>query len=771
MDVELFLKLFDGYDQRHIVTNSTGTKSASGKMNAQTETVEGPITPELVVDHLNGKRSIGVAPVRADSTCVFGVLDVDWYDMPEDDVRACAERLRTRCAAFRSKSRGLHIYVFVDEPIPARLMHEYLVALRKRLPKKVASKTEVFPPHSQIAVTPTNQPKAVNLPMNGQSRELAWLIDHTDGIRFAFDDIQSHADIIEHIHEQCRLYHVTVEQIAKETPTLDHSDMGYKVPHDPAGRNELLMRIGMSMQARGWPDVELEAEIRRLNGDANFHDLFEQGPIPESEIAPMLKQIKKREKGSPTPLHYRQVEKFNRRWSKITIHGNVEYLDKEASEFTTFTKQNLFDETSDQVVRVGKSTILLAQAWLRDPDHARFTGVVVEPVDYDGPAYNVWRGFQVSPKDGDATIFETYVRDVLCGGDEGLAQWVTMFLADIMQHPTEPSPSTAIAMRGPQGAGKSFLQERILTPILGQRYVQKVDEAERMFSRFNRSLFGSTVIACEESIFHGSAQMASKLKSFISSPSWMYEEKHKATMQAKNVSRIIATTNNEQAVHIDLDDRRWTVIEVAQPFDMTTREGQAEAWAFWEPYHEFVRSENGLGIILRYLLDYPVDRAKLEYGYGTAAKARDKVASDPVIAVLHDIAETGVCPHDLPGVGIVSITSLHEAVKRAGGRMVTPEEVSSRVSRIVPQAERCRTARYVERVITTKREDGSIDVDPLTRKRQRGFKFGDFEAFKASVSRITAQEYDNGTWQPWIAEDFDFTAPKSHVDPEDDRPF
>lgn len=771
MDSALFLALFDGYGKRHIETVASGTKSDSGKMKAKTETVEGPLTPELVVDHLNGGKAIGVAPVRADSTCVFGVLDVDWYDMPEDDVRACAERLRTRCAAFRTKSRGLHIYVFVDAPISGRHMHEYLVALRKRLPKKVAAKTELFPKHSQIVVTPTNEPTAVNLPMNGQARELAWVIND-EGVQYALDDVQTPDDIMRHIDERCRVDHSTVEQIAKETPTLDHSDMGYKVPHDPAGRNDLLMRIGMSMQARGWPDVELEAELRRLNGDENFHELFSAGPISDSEIVAMLRQIKKREKGTPTPLHYREVEKFNRRWSKITIHGNVEYLDKEASEFTTFTKQNLFDETSDQVVRVGNSMMLVAQAWLRDPDHARFVGVVVEPLDYDGPAYNVWRGFQVTPKDGDASIFESYVRDVLCGGDEGLAHWVTMFLADIVQRPTEPSPPTAIAMRGPQGAGKSFLQERILTPILGPRYVQKVDEAERLFSRFNRSLFGTTVIACEESIFHGSAQMASKLKSFISSPSWTYEEKHKATMQAKNVSRIIATTNNEQAVHIDLDDRRWTVIEVAQPFDLLTEEGKAEARAIWEPYHAFVRSENGLGIILRYLLDYPVDRNALLFGYGTAAKARDKVSSDPVLAVLHEIAETGVCPHDLPGVGVVSITSLHEAVKAAGGRMITPEEVSHRVSRLVPQAERCRTARYVERVLTSKREDGSIDVDPLTRKRQRGFAFGDLKAFQASVARITQCEYDVAEWQSWAAEDFDFTAAQKHVaDPEDDRPF
>ncbi|HBA41564.1 MAG TPA: hypothetical protein DCZ07_01170 [Alphaproteobacteria bacterium] len=37
-------------------------------------------------------------------------------------------------------------------------------------------------------------------------------------------------------------------------------------------------------------------------------------------------------------------------------------------------------------------------------------------------------------------------------------------------------------------------------------------------------------------------------------------------MQPKNVHRLIATTNESQAMHIDFDNRRRTVIKAAQPF-------------------------------------------------------------------------------------------------------------------------------------------------------------------------------------------------------------
>lgn len=752
-----FLRLWDGYENRHIELNLTGAeKDENGKVKPKVMTVGGPLTPELAWDHVSGKRSVGVAPVKADSTCSWGVLDIDWPDMPEDDVMLVRERIRTRAAAFRSKSRGLHVYIFVDEPIPARQMHDYLVTLRKRLPKacfdkKARREVEVFPKATQTVVTPDNEPTAVNLPICGQRRELAWVID-PEGMKTPFDEIGV-LGMFNHLDQHCRLNASVVGQIAEQQPVLDASEIGYKVPDNPAGRNDLLMRIAMSMQARGWPDTEMDAEIRKLNGDANFHHLFADGPLPESEIVNLLKSAKRKEKGTPTPLHYRQVEKFNRRWSKITINGTVEYIDKEAAEFTTFAKQMLFDETSDQVVRVGKALVPLAQLWLRDPDHARFKGVVCEPADYDGPAYNVWRGFAVAPKDGDASVFESYIRDVLCSGDTGLAHWVMMWLADAVQRPTEPSPPSAIALRGRQGGGKSFLQERILTPIFGERYVRKVQESERLFSRFNRSIFGATFIAAEESIFHGSAATAAKLKSFISSPSWTYEEKFKATVQAKNVHRLIATTNETQAVHIDFDDRRWTVVEVAQPFDMATKDGQEAAYAFWEPYHAFMRSDDGPSIVLRYLLDYPVDRQALTFGYGTEAKARDKVASDPVMAVLHEIAERGVCPHDPKASGIISNKTLAEFVHKAGGRKLSPEEIANKLLDLVPHAEKSRKAMFCERVHTSTDMNGDATATPMMETRQRGYYLGTLDEFRAAVSRITLRTY--GEDDDPLPDDFD----------------
>lgn len=344
---KLMLRLFDGYEHRQITMGGEMVANDKGEVNGITTTVKGPLTTDLIDRHLTGGQPVGVAPVRSDSTCTWGVLDLDWYDMPEDEVMALRERIRTRSAAFRTKSRGLHIVVFVDEPIPAKLMHQYLVTLRQRLPKSCFAngrEVEVFPKATQTAITPDNEPTAVWLPINGQKREPAWVIDD-DGSKLPLYE-SSVVGLLRHIYDHCRVSARVISDIAKSKPTLDTSDIGYQVPRDPAGRNDLLLRLAASMQARGWPDSELEAEIRRLNQEGSkFHEVFVRKPsskepeqISSKEIDNILKRTKKLEKGTPTPLHYRQVEKFNRRWSKITINGTVEYLDKDAAEFTTFTK-------------------------------------------------------------------------------------------------------------------------------------------------------------------------------------------------------------------------------------------------------------------------------------------------------------------------------------------------------------------------------------------------------------------------------------------------
>src|SRR5579859_8054977 len=50
------------------------------------KTLNEPVTLALWKQHLEGKRPLGVIPIREDSTCRWGSIDIDQYDINVLDV-------------------------------------------------------------------------------------------------------------------------------------------------------------------------------------------------------------------------------------------------------------------------------------------------------------------------------------------------------------------------------------------------------------------------------------------------------------------------------------------------------------------------------------------------------------------------------------------------------------------------------------------------------------------------------------------------------------
>jgi len=149
--------------------------------------------------------------------------------------------------------------------------------------------------------------------------------------------------------------------------------------------------------------------------------------------------------------------------------------------------------------------------WLDDPDRREYDGCVIEAPEYDGEGYNIFQGWKVEPTNGDASLWEKYVRDILCSGDDDLAHWVMSFLADAVQRPWSKHPGTAIALRGGQDGGKSFLGKAMRT-ILPKAHISEFAQSDRLLGQFNRSMFGAIFVLAEESFFAGSRKMAAAAK-------------------------------------------------------------------------------------------------------------------------------------------------------------------------------------------------------------------------------------------------------------------
>ena len=754
-----FSEIFDGYPSFITYDEGSLVSRKDGKRTPAYRTIARAPSDDEIADHLAGRRSIGRSPLFDNSTVVWGAIDIDVYQARDGDLEAIKKGLiGSQGLLCRSKSRGLHFFVFC-EPSPAADVVEALDFIRSKLPPKYRARSkELFP--KQIDARDCDTPTAMNLPLYGGTREAVAV--------FAFDQKATCTDLMDKdallSFVQSHLL-LTAEQIAELAernrerkkggrPVREQSDVGYHEPllSEVGGRQDFLFKIGSSMRARGADMDTIKAQLHEI--DKHYaeigHPLWQKKDdlVGEARIQSALKQIEKFEQGTPSGLTYDLVAKLNEEFAMLDLDGNIEILDCVSADLKTWNIGNFRTKLANRRVRIGKDAVPVAPLWLADVDRREYVGIVIEPSTYRGRAYNLWRGFAVAPMDGDPSPFLRYVNDVLCSGDADLARWVFHYIADAVQRPTEPSPPTAIAIRGPQGQGKSFFF-KFLKAIFG-RSAREVAEAERLLTRFNRSLAGCTIVGAEEAIFSGDPRLAQALKTFISSDLWTYEEKHKAAVEMKNVHRLISTTNSEHAVLIEDDDRRWTIIEVQKRWDMQTDEGKREASAFWAPLYA-CKDGDGPAIVLDYLLKFEVDRDLIRFAHTNQAKADDKIMSDPVLAFLHETAETLTLPHDRKGNGIASIKSIMGAIRELHpmqGRGLSLEAVSLRIRETVKTAERCRNAIFVER---TQFDQGIIVY--VERGSERGLSFGSADAFREAVSHVTMRDYGRGDdWRIWEVE-------------------
>ncbi len=77
-DAERFAKLFRGYDKAHgkfeIPKSAKGTQE---KVKGNATTVPADVTPQLFLDHLEGRLGLGILPLDGDERVSWACIDID----------------------------------------------------------------------------------------------------------------------------------------------------------------------------------------------------------------------------------------------------------------------------------------------------------------------------------------------------------------------------------------------------------------------------------------------------------------------------------------------------------------------------------------------------------------------------------------------------------------------------------------------------------------------------------------------------------------------
>ena len=158
-----FMGRFHGLERAYGTYDLRKKSSRRGnKILGKPSTVHRKVTVELWKDHLEGKNGVGIVPIRDDSTCYFGAIDIDIYK--DLNIKKIVKEINEQDLPLipcRSKSGGVHCFTFVNEPIPALLMRDKLSDFSALLGFGDA---EIFPKQTEILSDRGDIGQWINMP-------------------------------------------------------------------------------------------------------------------------------------------------------------------------------------------------------------------------------------------------------------------------------------------------------------------------------------------------------------------------------------------------------------------------------------------------------------------------------------------------------------------------------------------------------------------------------------------------------------------------------
>ena len=281
-DITKFKEIFSGLDIAY-GTYKIKAERGDGKQAGQATVVRKPPTDDLWVQHLEGvEPSLGIIPIRADNSCIWGCIDIDQYPIDHKGLVERIAGLKLPLVVFRSKSGGAHVFLFTRTPVPARDFQTYLKNAAALLGE---AGREIFPKQAEILVERGDTGNFLNLPYFGGN----------SGTRYAFN-MDGTSATLEEFYE---LYEANVQDSLDQVP-------------EPPKQAESPIKDGppclQALCAQGFPEgtrnnglFNIAVYLKRATPGSWEDKLVEYNfkyvapPLPNNEVQLVLKQANKKD--------------------------------------------------------------------------------------------------------------------------------------------------------------------------------------------------------------------------------------------------------------------------------------------------------------------------------------------------------------------------------------------------------------------------------------------------------------------------------------------
>jgi hypothetical protein len=298
------------------------------------------------------------------------------------------------------------------------------------------------------------------------------------------------------------------------------------------------------------------------------YDAMEGGwKAPNEEFTTVSDDLTKAD--DDTPLDALQT--IQKQYSLLNLQGKLYTFDQYRLETTAGQPAQKL-ELSGQ----GDATLLLKRAikakfpnsderkiasdFFMSPETTYFEGVEFNPKGDSKSYLNLWVSPYRKAKKGHWKLIDTFLKNVICDGDEDSYNYLINYIAHALQLP-EKKPGVMLILMGGQGIGKGTLG-RIFQMIWTATYLQ-VSNIDAVTGNFNAALERSFIVFMDEALFAGDRKSSDALKSLVTEPLILINEKHQPARQTQSYHRFIAATNAMHLKHTDNDDRRDFVLQVS----------------------------------------------------------------------------------------------------------------------------------------------------------------------------------------------------------------
>ena len=285
------------------------------------------------------------------------------------------------------------------------------------------------------------------------------------------------------------------------------------------------------------------------------------------------------------------VDRLNKKHAAIMIQGKFvimnEYYNPELKrvEITLSSKDHFINRYINKPCQITKlkynknkeeymeDKIKKTQstAWFNSPLRRSYDAFCFKPLEGQviDNYYNLWKGFavkEINEKERarlDCSLYYSHIKNVIAGGNEEIYNYILNWMADAVQN-IPKLPETSIVLRGGSGAGKGTMISTF-GKLFGQHFLQ-ISSARYIVGNFNAHLKDCLLLFADEAFYAGDKQHESTLKTLVTEPIRMIEHKGKDAIKLPNYTRVMMASNKDWVVPMEVDDRRFFILDVRETF-------------------------------------------------------------------------------------------------------------------------------------------------------------------------------------------------------------